>query len=390
MLTEARAIAPEWTTPWPDVHEDDVQAVARQLSSGQLSLTSGGILQRFEKRFATFAGAKHAGAVNNGTASLYAALWACGVGPGDDVLLCDYGFHGMAAAVLALGARVVPVDCDAASLTMSPEDAARARTPQTKAALVHHPWGAPADLQALREALPGLPIVSDASHAHGATLRGKPLAAWADVTCFSLGLQKLITGGELGCAVTDDPTLRDRMLIFGHVNRVPRDLSEPSWDGNAVGLKLRPHVAALTLAYAQIPRYEHKKSLLVETCAGIERALEGHGLRPQAVPPDSQRVYWRIVLHADADTEPLLRAAGFPVEPNHYWPLLQDQSLFQWPGNEDRVARRPCPTAREVVPRLVTLPAPVQLPAHVLDTALANFSKVGNPLPTPGVDLPQT
>lgn len=378
-MTEARATAPcqeslqerpDWTDTWRDLRDEDVEQVTRHLSAGGMSVVSGGILARFEKRFARFAGTRHAVAFNNGTASIYAALWACGVGHGDDVLLCDYGFHGMAAAVLALGARVVPVDCRAGSLTMSSEDLARARTPRSRAILVHSPWGVPADFAALRQACPDLPLVSDASHAHGATYRGKPVAAWADVTCFSLGVQKLITGGELGCAVTDDALLRDRCMVFGHTNRVPKDLQELDWTGNALGLKLRPHAVALALAYPQIPRFEEKKARLQETCGHLEAALAPHGFVPQVVPGGSQRVWWRIVLRLDEDVfggvpteavEQALRAAGLPVEPNHYWPLLQDQPLFQWPGHQDRVLRRPCPVARAEVPRLVTLPAPVAL-----------------------------
>ncbi|MEW6280854.1 MAG: aminotransferase class I/II-fold pyridoxal phosphate-dependent enzyme [Candidatus Eremiobacterota bacterium] len=358
-----------WLRGWEDVREEDLEAVRKLLASGALSVVSGGILTRFERAFARFAGTAHAVAFCNGTAALYAALWACGVGAGDEVLVCDYGFHGMAAAVVSLGAVVVPVDCRPDSLTMDAEDLARARSDRTRAVLVHNPWGVPADWSALRAACPDLPFVSDASHAHGACYAGEPLGRQATVTCWSMGHQKLISGGELGAAATDDPELRDRMVILGHTNR--RELAVNPWTGNAVGLKLRPHPVALTLALGQLKRFEEKLSALRETCARVEAAFESAGLRKQAVPRGAERSYWRVVLHCPfevAEVEARLRNAGVPAEPNHYWPTLQHQPLFTWPGRT--VRHRSCPVAREVVPRLVTLPAPARLAKEALESAV--------------------
>jgi perosamine synthetase len=376
-----------WYQSWPYVQEEDTQQISRMLNAQILSVGVGGILAQFERRFGRFAGTKYAVATNNGTAALYVALWAVGVQPGDDVLVCDYGFHGMAAAVLALGARVVPVDCEEASLTMSPEDVALARTARTRAVLVLHPWGAPARLDAIRAACPDLPIVSDASHAHGALYNGRPLAAWADITCFSLGFNKLISGGELGCAVTDSAMLRDRMLIYGHVNRVPQDLKVSDWSGNAVGIKLRPHPVALTLAHAQIERFDEKLSQLRATCTALEAGFRRYGFLPQEVATSSQRVFWRLVFRLDeslygqtpvTEIENALRRLGVPVEPNHYWPLLQDQPLFRWPGNSDRVLKRPCEVAQRVAPRTIALPAPVVLPQETLESAIRAAQRVAD------------
>ncbi|GMU55909.1 MAG: hypothetical protein AMXMBFR33_50550 [Candidatus Xenobia bacterium] len=335
-----------------DVTPEDIEEVARLLATGVLSVPSGGILTRFEKRFAKFAGNRHAVAFCNGTASIYAALWACGVEAGDDVAVCDYGFHGMAAAVASLGARMVPVDCLEGSLTMDAADLLRARTPRMKAVLVHNPWGVPADWRSLRAACPDLPLISDASHAHGATYDGQPLGAQATVTCWSMGYQKLISGGELGAVSTDDPELADRMMLLGHPNRVPRELIGTSWQGNAVGLKLRPHPVALTLAMGQLKRFDQKLAWLRHACSLRERqVVEQTGLVPQAVPEGAERSYWRLVFHGGP-------REGWPGEPNHYWPPLQRQSLFDWPSRREQVLRRACPTLERVAPGLVTLPIP--------------------------------
>lgn len=358
-----------WYTSWKDVREEDIAKVSSLLSRGILSVVSGGILEQFEERFARFAGAQHAVAVNNGTAAIHAALWAVGVRAGDDVLICDYGFHGMAAAALALGARLVPCDALAESLTLDPAELPRRVTPRTKAVLVHNPWGVPAELEAIRAAA-RVPVVLDASHAHGATYGGKPLGQWADVTCFSLGLAKLISGGELGCAVTDDLELRERMLVYGHVNRVPNALTKLDWTGSAVGLKLRPHPLAMSLASSQLKRFDEKLALLRSTCSRLEAGFSRHGFLPQRVPEGAERVYWKLVFRLDperfggvptARVEELLRAHRVPVEPNHYWPSLQHQDIFRWPDHRERILRQPCPTTEQVTPRTITLPAPVQL-----------------------------
>jgi dTDP-4-amino-4,6-dideoxygalactose transaminase len=360
----------DWYRGWQDVLPEDLDKVSKALSGGALSVVSGGLLERFERSFARFAGSQHAVALNNGTGALHVALRALDVGPGDEVLMCDYGFHGMAAAVLATGATIVPVDCQADSLAMDAEDLQRARSARSKAILVHNPWGIPADYQAIRQAAGDLPLISDASHAHGATYQGKPLAAWATITCFSLGHQKLISGGELGCAVTDDPRLRDRMLIEGHVNRVPKDIKLEPWQGNAVGLKMRPHPAAMVLASAQLSRFPDKLSRLGQTCRAVEERLRPLGLRGQSAGYECQRVWWKIVLRPsdDVDLETVraqLRESRIPLEENHYHPTLQRQEIFAWPRHRGLLRPRPCPLAHGLAPRLITLPAPVVLPDEV-------------------------
>jgi dTDP-4-amino-4,6-dideoxygalactose transaminase len=215
------------------------------------------------------------------------------------------------------------------------------------------------------------------------------VAAWADVTAFSLGLGKLVTGGELGCAVTDRVELRDRLLVFGHVNRVPRGLEALAWSGNAVGLKLRPHPVACALALGQLGRIDEKLARLHATCQGLMEGLAAAGFVPQAAPAEAERVYWKLVLRLDGGrlsgvateaVEGALRRAGVPVEENAYWPTLQEQPIFAWPGHEARVLRAPCPVAARVTPRTVTLPAPVTLPPDVTAAVLAAARRVGDEL----------
>lgn len=358
-----------WKDQWVDVLPEDLDLLVKQFSGQEMTLVSGGPMGRFEKAFAKFAGHTHGVSTCNGTAALYAGLWSLGISPGDEVLVCDYGFTAMAAVLATLGAVMVPVDMLPDTLTMDPDDLRRKVNSKCKAVLLHHPWGVPGHWEELRAAC-DLPFVLDGSHAHGATYQGKPVGSLADVACYSLGKGKLISGGELGCATTDDEGLRDRMIVLGHTNRSPSDLKTGFWDQNTVGLKLRPHLAGPILASPQLKRFPEKRAALLTTCGRICAMLSDHGFLVQAAPPDTERVYWRIVFQADSRRLPSasvdeIRAAmlaeGLPLDGNHYWPLLQRQSPYAWPGRRDLVRALPCPVAESMVPRLLTLPAPALL-----------------------------
>ena len=373
-----------WQNGASDFAEEDVAALAGWWRRGALSQVLPVPVRQFEKRLADLTGAEHGVAFCNGTMALQAALWAVGVRAGDEVLIPAYSFHGMAAAALALGARIVPCDIESSSLCMDPLDILRAASPATKALLVHNPWGVPAHWRELRRlaAERGLALVSDASHAHGAVCEGEPLGRWADITCYSFGLNKLISGGELGGAVTNSAEFRDRMLLLAHPNRVPRDLLCLRWSGNALGLKARPHPFAAALALPQFDRFPAKLEKLRATCRKIEELFEPLGFQPQKTFWPTERVYWRLVLRIDdahwsavatKELEGAFRQSGFPVEPNPYWPLLQEQTLFAWPEHQKSLRLRDCPQARKVVPRLITLPAPVLLPAPIIERAFAEL-----------------
>lgn len=371
-----------------DERAAEIAAVIELLQQGTTSVTSGGILAEFEQEFSAFAGCSQCVAFCNGTGAIHAALFAVGVGPGDDVLVCDYSFHGTVAAILRLGARVVPVDCLGDSLTMDPDDLRRARTPASKAVVVHNPWGVPAEYSALREAAGSLAIISDASHAHGAQYERRPIAAHADITCFSLGPGKLISGGELGAAVTDNPLYRDRMLIYGHVNRVPRDLLVSKWKGNAVGLKLRPHAVALAIGLTQLRSYNYRRGVMERRCRELEARIAELGLLPQSAPHGSRRVYWKLVSRLDgrqfnctgAEVEENLRQAGVPAEGNEYWPLIQKHALFSWPGYRRLLVPRSCPTAHMVSPSTVRIRVPDGLTAPAVTELTSTIRQALNPL----------
>jgi dTDP-4-amino-4,6-dideoxygalactose transaminase len=200
----------------PKICEEEVQAVVKVLRSGMLTsgLGAGPTVTEFEKGFAKMAGAKHAVAVNTGTAALHAAIMAMGVKQGDEVILPSFTFVATAEAVALAGAKPVFADIDPKTYNLSPASVEKALTKKTKAILPVDLYGYSAEMKPLREIADkhSLALVEDAAQAHGLTYEGKPAGAFADATCWSMYASKNIMTGEGGVVTTNndqiDETLR--------------------------------------------------------------------------------------------------------------------------------------------------------------------------------------
>ena len=287
------------------VDEETVARVVQDVITEEFSVVDGGVLERFEESVAQFFGAPHAVAVSNGTAALHLALFAMDLQPGDEVLIPTYAYYAVPLTVCLMGA--VPVFCDVRQddLSIDLDDAERMRTSRTRAIIVHQPHGIPADAERLRTYADhhGLQLICDAAHAHGALWNGHPLAYYYDYVFSSFGKGKLISGGELGVVTAPSDRCRDRMLLYGHVNRVPKALltDEYSHIDNAVGVKYRPHPFALCLALEQMDHYPDRSRQLVENVQVFERGLAAiPGFSAYEAQPLASRVYWRFPIRVNS------------------------------------------------------------------------------------------
>lgn len=286
--------------------EAALERIVREVVAEELSVVDGGILERFEEVVAGFFGARHAVAVCNGTAAIHLALFALDIRPGDEVLIAAYGYYATALPVCLMGG--VPIFCDIREqdLTLNVEEAEQLVSPRTRALIVHQPWGCPADVDALRSLADrhGLSLISDASHALGALWNGRPLGHYYDFVCTSMGKGKLISGGELGAVTTNDDRYRDRMLLYGHVNRVPHALITPEYRymHNSVGVKYRPHPFAMALALDQFQTYDRRCRRLVENACRLEQGISDiAGFSTFTAAEEARRVYWRIPVRVDTE-----------------------------------------------------------------------------------------
>ncbi len=311
-----------------------MERLVREVLAQELSVVDGGVLDRFEARAAKLLGGRYAVATCNGTAALHLALFALDLEPGEEVILPTYAYYGTALPICMVGA--VPVFCDIREhdLTPDPADIELRITPRTRAILAHQPWGCPADAEALRALADkyGLALISDSSHAQGATWNGRPHGAYYDIVCASLGKGKLLSGGELGVVVANDARQLDRMLLFGHVNRIPDAFHTEEYRHmhNSVGVKYRPHTFALALALAQLESYRERTEQLVGNIRRFEAGLAGiGGFEPFGSPRAAERVYWRVPVRIDparvGSVESVigrLREHGCPVQVEKSGPLV--------------------------------------------------------------------
>jgi perosamine synthetase len=205
----------------PKIGEEEIEAVVKVLRNGPLTnaLGAGPVVTQFEKKFAEFAGVKHAIAVNTGTAALHSAMIGAGMKAGGEVILPSFTFVATAEAVVMAGGKPVFADINPETYDISPDAIAKAITKKTKAIVPVDLYGLPADIKPIREiaAEHDLTIVEDAAQAHGATCDGKPAGFFADVACWSLYASKNMTTGEGGVITTsNDETAETIRLVRTH------------------------------------------------------------------------------------------------------------------------------------------------------------------------------
>lgn len=196
------------------IDDDDIQAIVDVLKSDWL--TTGPCVESFEEAFAKQVGAKFAIAVSSGTAALHAAMFALGIGPGDEVIVPAMTFAASANCVVFQGGRPVFADVEPDTLLIDPIDVERRITKNTKAVIAVDYAGQPCDYDALRKITDGrrISLVDDACHALGASYKNDPVGSIADLSAFSFHPVKHITTGEGGMISTNDSNLAQRMRIF--------------------------------------------------------------------------------------------------------------------------------------------------------------------------------
>lgn len=189
----------------PEITESDIEAVTQVLRSGTLSL--GRRLEEFERSFGEYVGTPHAVAVNSGTSGLHLLMRALGIGDGDEVIVPSFAF--VAAANATCYERAVPVfaEIEPETLTLDPQKIEDAISPKTRAVLLVHTFGYPADVHAIKDIARrhNLLLIEDACEALGTEIGGRKAGSLGDAGVFAFYPNKQITTGEGGVVVTDDP-----------------------------------------------------------------------------------------------------------------------------------------------------------------------------------------
>lgn len=204
---------------WPIITDEDEQAVLEVLRARNMSGID--IAKQFEAEFAQWMGAKHGLTSPNGTASILEAMYAVGIGVGDEVIAPTLTYWASTMQAFNLGATVVFADVDPETFCIDPDDIEDRITDRTKAIIVVHFAGYPCDMDpimALAEKY-NLKVVEDVSHAQGSLYKGRMLGTIGDVGAMSLMTGKSFAIGEGGILITDDHQVYERAVMFGHYQR---------------------------------------------------------------------------------------------------------------------------------------------------------------------------
>jgi dTDP-4-amino-4,6-dideoxygalactose transaminase len=277
----------------PEIGDEEIAEVVDTLRSGWV--TTGPKAKRFEADFARFLGDEslHCIAVNSATAGLHLALEALGIGPGDEVITTTHTFTATAEVVRYLGADVVLVDIEPATLNIDPALIEAAITPKTKAIIPVHYAGLAADMDAIHAiaAQHGLQVVEDAAHALPTSYKGRRIGTLASsATVFSFYANKTITTGEGGMLVTRDDKLaaRAKVMRLHGINRDAFDrftAKTPSWYYEIVapGFKYNLTDIAAALGIHQLQKAERFADA---RRAVVQRYNAGLAALPVLLPPE--------------------------------------------------------------------------------------------------------
>ena len=355
---------------WPIISTEDEQAVLDVLRSGELSTNP--VVSELENDYKKLTGRKFALTHNNGTSAILAGLHALGIAPMDEVIVPSATWWSSVMPVLHCGGIPVFAELENERLGLDPQDIEKKITPRTKAIVVVHLFGMPSridEIQAVADKH-GLKILEDASHAHGAMYKGKPIGSFGDVSIFSMQGNKLVPSGEGGVLLCDSQETYESAIRLGHYERLLGLESENRYfAATGFGFKFRMAPMSAALARTQLEHLEERNKRRNENCIYLSHKLAALGMDPFLAPENSARVYFEFLVRYDeqktglpiGDLATALQAEGALVTAPRY-PLLHQQPVF----------------THGVWSKLARLPATKENPLHVYDPAALPVTTLGN------------
>jgi dTDP-3-amino-3,4,6-trideoxy-alpha-D-glucose transaminase len=266
-------------------------AAERVLASGWYVLGEEG--RAFERDFAAACGAAHAVGCASGTDAIELALRALDVGPGDEVVTQASTCVPTVAGIERAGATPVLCDVDPDSGVLDPASLARAVGPATRAVVPVHLYGQMADVDAVRAAAPGIPVVEDCAQAHGAELRGRRAGSLGELAAFSFYPTKNLGAlGDGGAVATRNDALAERLRrvrVYGQADR---------YHHVERGVNSRLDELQAALLRVKLPLLDGWNARRAEIAAAYDEALAGTPVRPLGRLPDRRHAFHLYVVRA--------------------------------------------------------------------------------------------
>ncbi len=369
---------------WPMLDKRDKQALLEALESRRwCRIYPGSRVEEFERAFAQYHDAQHAIAVSNGTVALELALLACGIRPGDEVLVPAVTFIASASAIVtSVGAVPVFVDVEPDTVSISPRGIEEAITDRTKGVVAVHYGGYPVDFDRILPIVKqhGLVLIEDCAHAQGTEWKGRKVGAIGHMGGFSFQESKAFTAGEGGIVLTDDEEMAERARLLHNIGRV---VGRPGYEHHALASNYRLSELHAALLLSQLRRYKREQVRLKhENGEFLAQGLrEISGVEPlKRDERITQRGYYFFTirydseqfdgLHRDRFVE-ALRSEGVPCSIGYGMPLYKQpafrreriepflaESSKPWPDYENLflpVAERFCAEEQITLPHQVLL-----------------------------------
>jgi dTDP-4-amino-4,6-dideoxygalactose transaminase len=286
---------------WPVYGEDEIAAVADVMRSGKVNYWTGRHGRELEAEFASYCGAKYGVALANGTVALELALRALKIGAGDDVVVTARSFFASASCIVACGARPVFADVDADSQNVTAATIEAALTPRTKAVIVVHLAGWPADMPGILALCRprGVRVIEDCAQAHGASIMGQRVGSFGDAAAFSFCTDKIMsTGGEGGLLVTNDEALWSRAWSYKDHGKswAAVHCADPApgfrWLHESFGTNWRMPELQAAIARAQLGKLDRWLDIRARNAERLIEHLRLHSALRVPVPPAGFRHAW--------------------------------------------------------------------------------------------------
>lgn len=294
--------------------------------------SAGKYIHAFEEKFADFCEVKHAISVMNGTVALHLSMLVLGIGPEDEVIIPTFTYVATANCVTYVGATPVFVDSEPQTWNIDPDKIEQAITPHTKAIIVVHLYGHPANMNAIMDIAHrhNLYVIEDAAEAHGAQVNERPVGSIGHISTFSFFGNKIITAGEGGMIVTNDTEMAQKM----------RQLKGQGVDPNrrywfpVVGYNYRMTNIQAAIGLAQLEKVDWhlaQRRRVADTYQKCLKEYKGIFLQPEL--PGYMNSYWMTSLLLDEKLPQrdwvMLQLAEYGIEtrpffhPMHVLPMYE-------------------------------------------------------------------
>lgn len=366
----------------PFVGEEEAKAAYDTILTGWI--TQGPRVQEFEKEFAAYTGAPYAVAVSNCTTALHLAMIVAGVKRGDEVICPSMSYIATANCIMYVGAHPVFAEVNPVTYNIDVADVERRITPKTKAVLIVHQIGMPADIDAFRELCnrKGLVLIEDAACAAGSAYKGKKIGSHSDLVCFSFHPRKVISTGDGGMITTTNEEWYNRMrLLRQHgmsVNDRVRHLSKQVIleDHVEVGYNYRMTDIQAAVGIQQLKRLDW---IISERRKIADRYQKGLSDIPFIRLPEEPEGYFTNWQSFSIYLKP-----GCPVERNELMQRMLDADIATRRGimtshretaYRDYSKGMSLPVSEDAADRSIIIPLYVPMTDAEVDTVIAEFRK---------------